>query len=1531
MTQKRLISLILTVLILITVFPLYPVAEEADKKVRSVYLHAQGANPTETVNNSTVYLDSDADIYFAVDDPNKGRYEDGVHYQPQYDLNGYTLRVCYDPAYFKVVTPEAPFVYEISDFEFETTDKENADIGADTGTNVPTTQGYYVYQHSTGKYTIGTDTYDTAYITVFYSGGYVPQKQEGQLWYNLARLPLKPLKAGSTDVFVDIDSGDEMYALELFAKNEKSDELYDQFFDFTAVNGGYHHITIKDRAKPIPPIAKPTSGSYVDAVTVELTQENDLPIYYTLDGSLPTTSSAIYDPANPFVFTEKTEIRTFAYRESDGKSSNIVSYVYDILPDRPYLFGEDEEKIPDRYSESSAFDVYVSDKSVYGPITDGSEVYYTFTNDEVPESVDGITTDGDPEEGWVQVSKQNPVLHVDKNTTIRLFTVKTGIFSEATAYYLAIRPARPVADKDSGEYNTKIDVNLSCETEDAIIYYTTDGTDPQTSNTRRAYTGIPITLIQDTTLRAVSFYDGEWSDKASYYYLFNYYDDYGVNAFYPSGVYEGSVNVTLTPNNPDYVIRYHTGDEKWKEYTDMLTLDEDTDIIAKAVELDENGEIKTEGDPYTFIYKIKPFPPAFAPESTQFTNADRITIYTPESTESNTDRFELYYTTDGSDPITSETRVLADEVSDSAIINITKYTVVSAVVRKDGKSYSNVVTHSYDIVTVKPVKPMTTLLPGYYTVEIGGEPYATQFMPVPKETQIYYTVSNDGGLCPDPVPNTEGTYLYTPGDYIDIKGNTVIKAVAVNPFGIKSDIGIFSYEITPEAPIAAPSATVSGTKLPVIPVDAVEGSTVEYTIGGFTNIFPNTGSTRFYIDAETGSAYRDAACTERLGNEGTANNTDDAVLEISAELDDVKSAVNRYVYTLTDDDSVLAPPYADKLTGTYTEKKIDRDNNLLCVRLYSLNTGGEIQYRLNNEGEWKTYTDASGLLFKEDTILQLRHARNGSYSAVVSYVYNFVPLAPLIELPSGTYLVSDNKTTTISLDSNAPSDKKYSIWYRANGDEKDFRYTGQERAITHTMSFKAYVLNEVTGRVSANTIHYYIIESGDASSGSVYITYPYNVDRISAHVLETGDYADGIKLHSHNQMADIHYYYTYTRKSDGQTVRVNEEVYHVTRPIIPNKRMEDITIYAWLEDEYGKIAGSDSVFPIDFIHLNVPTTSLEESGKVQFPNGTKYTLINEYADDPNIILYYTLDGSDPSDGENKNRIAYNDDTLRLKKDTTIKAVYFSACGKCKDIAEVADCHDGVYGKVGTYKYTIAKSSGGGSGGGGGAVDVSRKYTVDIFGNEHPTHIGYINGYPDGSVRPEGDITREEIAVILYRVTNHEYEEPFVETGEVFPDVEFGRWSAHDIEYLAKKEVILGYPDGEYKPVRNLTRAEFAALIYRFTGLEPVETENPFSDLDASHWAYRNILALADSKLVEGYEDGTFRPEDNISRAEAMTVINKLLGRKPLEEYVKSLDFNPYNDLVEDAWYYVTVLEATITHNYWLDDHSGYEYLWEDWK
>lgn len=285
-------------------------------------------------------------------------------------------------------------------------------------------------------------------------------------------------------------------------------------------------------------------------------------------------------------------------------------------------------------------------------------------------------------------------------------------------------------------------------------------------------------------------------------------------------------------------------------------------------------------------------------------------------------------------------------------------------------------------------------------------------MPVAAGTEIYYTLSCNGAFFADPIPNTEGTLKYN-GAPIEIKGKTTVKAVAVNVFGVKSDVGIFEYTVAPEAPKASPSAVIGGDRLPIVPVSAVRGSVVKYEINGFENEFVcSTGS--FYIDTSTGNAYLDKDCTDLLGTANTAISTSQAVLDIWAELDGVESRINRYVYTLSSDPDALAAPYADKDTGEYEEINVDGNNTLLIVGLHSLNKEDTIQYKMDSSGEWKNY-DGNGIKLTSDTVLQIRSEKDGKYSAVASYVYHFVPLAPVITLPSGRYTKIPFRQQNLSL------------------------------------------------------------------------------------------------------------------------------------------------------------------------------------------------------------------------------------------------------------------------------------------------------------------------------------------------------------------------------------------------------------------------------------------------------------------------------------------------------------------------------------
>ena len=563
MSKKRILSFILSFVMLSALIPPGCVLAAESKTSRRLYLHAQGTDPQSNSASSTIYMNETADIYFAVDDPNKGEYIDGIHKEPQYDMNGYSVTIYFDPSYFEYASDESsPIDCTVPDAELSE---------GSTGES-----GYYIYHKGSEKnILINGKKYNSAYITVLFSGIFLPQKQNGKLWYNLCRLPLKPLKAGSTQVFFDTegrsnytdDSGQLHEGLELFAKDETG-ELENQTFSYTAVNGGYHNIVIKDRTKPAAPVANPPEGSYTEKQTVQLSAEAGCEIWYSVNGE----SAKLYTA--PIEIASTAVITCYAKRLSDGKASTEVSYTYKILPKAPLLFCEkntSKTPIPNIYSEYNPFRAYVSDKDSYDNIEDTNEVYYTFSNI----SAENITNGSDPSTEWVKVNKQKPYIDIIQKHTVRLVTINvSGEVSDVSEYHLGVKPAKVTADYPSGDYNTEFNVALSTVTPNAVIYYTTDGSDPIVSG--REYDG-KITITKDTTLRAAAMYDGLYSEISSYYYIFTGFNDYRIDAFHPSGVYDGSVNVTLTADNPEITIQYRTNDNTiWIDYTNTLIFDKDT-------------------------------------------------------------------------------------------------------------------------------------------------------------------------------------------------------------------------------------------------------------------------------------------------------------------------------------------------------------------------------------------------------------------------------------------------------------------------------------------------------------------------------------------------------------------------------------------------------------------------------------------------------------------------------------------------------------------------------------------------------------------------------------------------------------------------------------------------------------------------------------------------------------------------------------------------------------------------------------------
>ncbi len=214
-------------------------------------------------------------------------------------------------------------------------------------------------------------------------------------------------------------------------------------------------------------------------------------------------------------------------------------------------------------------------------------------------------------------------------------------------------------------------------------------------------------------------------------------------------------------------------------------------------------------------------------------------------------------------------------------------------------------------------------------------------------------------------------------------------------------------------------------------------------------------------------------------------------------------------------------------------------------------------------------------------------------------------------------------------------------------------------------------------------------------------------------------------------------------------------------------------------------------------------------------------------------------------------------------------------------------------------------------------------TSEIFDKDN--HTAYIIGYEDGSVRPEANISREEVTTILFRAIKDEYRQAFnTESTDAYSDVEADRWSMNAIATLNRIGIIKGYEDNTFRPGRAITRAEFAALISRLADVNPAApvVVPSYTDVDG-HWAADSIYTATAEGWFLGDDTGTFRPDDRITRAEAVTVINRILERdKVTIESFGQAELAKFSDLASDAWYYVNMVEATNGHNYTKDEEGN---------
>ena len=208
-----------------------------------------------------------------------------------------------------------------------------------------------------------------------------------------------------------------------------------------------------------------------------------------------------------------------------------------------------------------------------------------------------------------------------------------------------------------------------------------------------------------------------------------------------------------------------------------------------------------------------------------------------------------------------------------------------------------------------------------------------------------------------------------------------------------------------------------------------------------------------------------------------------------------------------------------------------------------------------------------------------------------------------------------------------------------------------------------------------------------------------------------------------------------------------------------------------------------------------------------------------------------------------------------------------------------------------------------------------------------SHIAYVSGTPEGTIEPNAYITREEVATIFFRLLTDRSRANYITNYNPFPDVDSSRWSFYPIVTMNNAGIMHGYDDGNFAPSGYITRAEFAVVAAQFSDAEYTGADL-FSDI-SGHWAREYINRAASEGWISGYPDGSFGPDDYITRAQVMALVNEVLDRAPDADYMLDDMITWPDNADESAWYYEDVQEATNSHSYVWRNSGRTSEEWED--
>ena len=234
--------------------------------------------------------------------------------------------------------------------------------------------------------------------------------------------------------------------------------------------------------------------------------------------------------------------------------------------------------------------------------------------------------------------------------------------------------------------------------------------------------------------------------------------------------------------------------------------------------------------------------------------------------------------------------------------------------------------------------------------------------------------------------------------------------------------------------------------------------------------------------------------------------------------------------------------------------------------------------------------------------------------------------------------------------------------------------------------------------------------------------------------------------------------------------------------------------------------------------------------------------------------------------------------------------------------------------------TITSNGGGGTGGGaGGAAGGAGGGAILDTQN----HYSYMVGFADGTLQPYGNVTRGQVATIFFRLLTDEARAKYWSQTNDYSDCSADLWCNNAISTLSNMGIIDGYEDGTFRPYAKITRAQFAKIAVGFFETTKSDYQGYFSDVPANAWFSDYVEAAVNAGLIQGFQDGTYRPNDYITRAQACVIVNRALDRKPDMNYLLGEDkMITWTDCTPSHWFYADMMEATNSHDYEMIRVSG---------